>query len=259
MTVEFQPHFIDRFNEVNVLLENIHTKKISIVEGEEGVGKSTILNKIYKTLENDYSDSCFVGYYNNDNAFIGKTISEASIFIVLLEDLLEWIKQKFFLKAKIIGEKDKLKKVLINFGKKRGTKIAKILVRDVLNKVGLGSLEEIVEEFGKEYNQEKSIFDMSEDYIESVKSDTLIFNGKEILNTFTEVFNNKKFIFIIDRFESLNENTIELFLNLMKFTEFNFIVSITKYKNYGNISERKKYEYIIKTINSELDVEMDKY
>ena len=255
MTGAFEPQFIGRSNELNILLENIQNKKNTIIEGEEGVGKSTILDKIYQILQSDYSDKCVVGYYNNGKALIGRTISEASIFIVLLEDLLEWLKQKFFLNESLVFDKDKLKNSLINFGKKRSTKIAKILARDVLNKLGLSSIEEIAKEFGKEYNQEKAVFDMSEDFIDSIKSEALIFNSKEILKTFTNFFNDKKFIFIIDKFESLNEKTIELFLNLMKLTDFHFIVSITKYKNYGNSSDRKKYENIIKECNSNLTVQ----
>lgn len=253
MNFEDNPIFIDRKKEIDNLIQILSNNKIIIIEGEQGVGKSKILDNLHNKLKVSPSPH-FVGYYSNDKALVGKSFSESSIFVILLEDFLKWINENYHIKGKLHAEKEKVKEVTIKFLKKRGTEIAKKIARDLLDKIGLSGLVDIAEEFGEEYNQQKSIFETLEEYIDETKGKELLFTSMEILEAINEILDNKKFIFLIDRFESLNETTITFFLNLMKFTSFSFVTAITKYKNYGNNPDRKKIEEFIHACNHEFTV-----
>jgi ABC-type phosphate/phosphonate transport system ATPase subunit len=178
MKFDFNPIFIDRKNELDNLIQVLNNSKIIIIEGEQGVGKSSILDNLHNKLKKS-SSPYFVRYYSNDKALIGKSFSESSIFVILLEDILNWINENYHIKGKLQAEKEKVKEVTIKFLKKRGTKIAKKIARDLLDKIGLSGLVDIAEEFGEEYSQQKSIFEMSEEYIDETKGKELLFTSME--------------------------------------------------------------------------------
>jgi predicted ATPase len=65
---------VGRDNEINILFDDLNNndKSIRLLVGESGIGKSKLLDEIYRRLRYEHQDRFFVFYYNKALGFFIK-------------------------------------------------------------------------------------------------------------------------------------------------------------------------------------------
>src|SRR5205823_1894731 len=115
-----------RDNEINEILNTMKDNKSNIgtkllLVGESGIGKSALLDEIYRRLteEDDQSNQIFVGYYSKKESLIAESESLIYPFSIVLQKLVNNVKQSQQLGEKIDSTMARVKKGLLKFGKEQ--------------------------------------------------------------------------------------------------------------------------------------------
>jgi ABC-type nitrate/sulfonate/bicarbonate transport system ATPase subunit len=93
--------FIGRDKEINEILQNLDDNKSNsgaklLLVGESGIGKSALLDELYKRLTEQKADQRnrpFVGYYSKKESLIAESESLIYPFNVVLENLVKSAKE----------------------------------------------------------------------------------------------------------------------------------------------------------------------
>ena len=207
--------FIGRTEQLNHLFNSLdRPKNITVVVGEEGIGKSAILQEIRERLKNS-NDPPVMGVSDNNSVIENDSQSLFPHFVSVLESLLADIQKTAGTKEKIDITKSRMKRALEKFGKEKGKEIAVAIVTDMAKKIGLEESVKVVKEFWKDFEEQKSVITVTQDYISKHKNEVLT-SYIAIIRSLTEQFCDRKFLLIFDQFESARKTSIDFFIDFVK-------------------------------------------
>jgi predicted ATPase len=122
--------FIGRDSEINEILNTFKENNKSnngtrlLLVGESGIGKSALLDELHRRLtEEDQTNKSFVGYYSKKESLIAESESLIYPFSIVLEKLVNNVKESQQLGEKIDSTLARVKRGLLKFGKEQGIKI----------------------------------------------------------------------------------------------------------------------------------------
>jgi tetratricopeptide (TPR) repeat protein len=237
---------IGRKMELEQLYHDLASKKsIRLVVGEAGIGKSSILDGLYILLKNENQAKFLVGYYDKSKALIVESQSVIYPFVIVLEDLLKWIKETDDLNDKLKSTMKRLESTLIKFAKQKGTEMAGALVQDMAKKVGLEETLKVTKEFVKTYKGEKSVTMLAQEYISQNKAHEPILSYVDLFQSLAQEFQEKSFVLIFDQLESAGKGTINFLINFAKLMpdRFHIIASfIVEERIWSDTVARELYE-----------------
>lgn len=242
--------FIGRKEELRWLASEIDKEKsITVIVGEEGIGKSTLIQEFCKRLKNT-NNPHFVGVYDNNSISENSSQSLILPFIIVLEALINEIQNMARVEEKLNITKNRLKNALEKFAKQKGKEIASAIITDVAKKIGLEETLKIAKEFLTTYEGEKSIVTITQDFISKHKEETLS-SYLAILSSLSEQFHDREFVLIFDQFESARKTSIDFFINFVKRMpqqKFHIMVSFKTYDISDDNSSKKLYEYALRNL-----------
>jgi predicted ATPase len=128
---------IGRDNEINILfddLNNNNNKSIRLLVGESGIGKSKLLDEVYRRLRYEHQDRFFVGYYDKSKALISESQSLIYPFSIVLTSLIEGAKESQQPGERIDNTLNRLQRTLVKFAKEEGMKMVEAIIEDVAKK-----------------------------------------------------------------------------------------------------------------------------
>jgi predicted ATPase len=139
--------FIGRQETIKQLFDNINNnvKSVTLLSGESGVGKSTVLDEFYRLLTTPteikrYSHySLFVGYYDKSKAVLTRSEFLIYPFNIALAMIIKSIKELQTTNEKKDIIVNRLKNAFSSFLKEEGNEIAKAIIEDAATKAGFGS------------------------------------------------------------------------------------------------------------------------
>ncbi len=215
---------IGRDKEVSQMLDGIQNVKSStwLITGESGIGKSALLDEIYRRLTNDVDDlkkNTFVGYYSRKESLIAESESLVYPFNIALGSLVRDV-----LKTQTSGERmdttwTKIKRGFSKSAKEQGKKIGLAILEDAAKKVGLGQTFEVGKEIIKAIGEEKSGIQLSQSYVTEHKDEARE-SYLEIFKAILDEFKDRRFVVMFDQFEHVGKASIDFFLNFAKFMMF---------------------------------------
>jgi AAA+ ATPase superfamily predicted ATPase len=190
-----------RDNELQLLLGYLKTQKsITFLEGEAGIGKSALLDEFYRRLL-QYEDptKLFVGYFDKSKILLGS--SAIYPFVTILEDLLKYVKNTEEINERIKGTMKRIVWATVEFGTAKGKELAGAILQDVANKLGLEKTFDLLKDFLKVYEGQKSAAMLAEDYI-SKNQDEAVLSYVGIFDSLANEFKDRIFVLIFDQFGS---------------------------------------------------------
>jgi tetratricopeptide (TPR) repeat protein len=223
------------------------SKSITVVVGEEGIGKSTFLREFSKKLK-ERNDSPFVGIFDNNSVVEDESQSSIFPFIAVLEILLRDIQKTARTEERINITLNRWLKASEKFAKEKGKEIAGAIVTDIAKKIGLDEVIKVGKEYWRFLEGEKSIFTVMQDYISKYKGEALT-SYISILTSLAEQFHDRKFVLIFDQFESAKKTAIDFFINFVKVMPQEGFHIIVSFKTYGQLDDNTSneiYGYAIK-------------
>ena len=249
--------FIGRKEAIDQLFESVNSKNTSVtlVLGDEGVGKSMILEEFYRRLWEENQNQFIVGFYDQT-----KQLRSAKLihpYISSLESLIKWHTNTKTFDDQFKETIKRLQKAFLKFGKEKAVEITSAIIQDIAEKAGLKETLKIAKDFLKMYKAEKSVTMLAEGFVNDNKGD-IIESYIGILSSLAEAFNQQKFILIFDQFESVGMASIRFLidlimnLNMRMPSRFHVIISFRiKESNLDNESDNNLYDYISKEIRRE--------
>ena len=123
--------FVGRKEELHRLFNEIDKpKSITVIVGEEGIGKSTLIQEFCKRLKNT-NNPPFIGIYDNNSVIENDSQSLIFPFIEVLEALLNEIQNTTRAEEKINITKNRLRNALEKFAKQKGKEITGAVITDI--------------------------------------------------------------------------------------------------------------------------------
>jgi len=243
--------FIGREKEINEIIDDFNSDKGTrlLLVGESGIGKSTLLDEVYRRLtqeEENERKQPFVGYYSKKESLIAESESLIYPFSIVLEKLANNAKESQQLSEKIDSTMARVKKGLLKFGKEQGIKMGVAIIQDVANKVGLKETLEVGKDIFKDIIDEKTSLMLAQQYIADHRDEARQ-SYIEIFKAIADEFKERRFVLIFDQFESVGKASTDFFLNFVKFLtpqeRFDIIVSFrTDDTTWNDPSARKVYQ-----------------
>jgi tetratricopeptide (TPR) repeat protein len=248
--------FVGRDKEINDILGSLRHNNGTkfLLVGESGIGKSSLLDEIYRRLTQDGEEEMngiqirlpFVGYYSKQESLIAESESLLYPFSIVLEKLVNDIMGSQQLGERIDSTLARVKKGLLKFGKDQGIKIGVAVLEDLARKFGLEQTLEIGKDILKAIGSEKTSLIMAQQYILDHRDEARR-SYLEIFKVIAEEFRERRFVLIFDQFEKVGKASIDFFLNFVKFLKpqekFDVIVSFrTDDIIWSEPSARKVYE-----------------
>ncbi len=252
--------FIGRKNEIDEILIDLKSNKGTklLLVGESGVGKSALLDEVHRRLteDEDLRNRVFVGYYSKKESLIAESESLIYPFSIVLESLIDDVKESQQLGEKIDSAMGRVKRGFLKSGKEQGIKIAVAVLDDIANKVGLKETLEIVKGIAKAVGSEKTSLMLGQQYINDHR-DEATQSYLDIFRAIADEFKDRRFVLIFDQFESVGKASTDFFLNFVKFLEpkerFDIIVSFkTDDTIWNDVAARKVYEDLERTLTYDL-------
>jgi tetratricopeptide (TPR) repeat protein len=239
--------FIGRENEIKQLFSNIcSAKSITLIRGEFGIGKSSILDEFYKRLKKDehQKNALFIGYYDGESALITESQSLIYPFNIVLGSLLKGANESEQFSERTASNLTRLQRAIIKFAKEQGKEMAEAIIEDVARKAGLENVLKVSRGLLSAFRSQKSSLMLAEDYLSKYKEDAL-HSYLGILQSIADEFKERSFVLIFDEIESTGKASIDFLLNLAKFLpdRFHIVVSINTV-NIGPSTTSKLYEDI---------------
>jgi predicted ATPase len=157
--------FIGRDKEINEIIGDLKENKSNrgtrlLLVGESGIGKSALLDEIHRRLtqveEQDQRNQTFVGYYSKKESLIAESESLVYPFSIVLENLVNNVKESQQLGEKIDSTMARVKKGLLKFGKQHGIKMGVAIIEDVAKKAGLEQTLDVGKDILKAVGSEKT-------------------------------------------------------------------------------------------------------
>jgi GTPase SAR1 family protein len=242
--------FVGRKEQLNQLFNELdRPKSTTIIVGEEGIGKSTLIQEFCKRLKNR-NDPPFIGNYDNNSVIENDSQSLFFPFIVVLETLLSEIQNTARTEEKTNITKNRLRNALEKFAKQKGKEISGAIITDIAKKIGLEESIKVAKEFWRTFEGEKSIIMVTQDYISKHKEEVLS-SYVAILTSIVEQFHDRKFVLIFDQFESAKKTSIDFFINFVKRMpqeRFHIIISLKTHDASDDNTSKELYEYALKNI-----------
>jgi predicted ATPase len=232
--------FIGRSTEMSELFLSLDRgKSITLLIGEGGIGKSSLLNEFHDQLWESRRDSHFVGYYERS-----KELRSAGLvypFVIVLEDLLKWISATRTSQDEIKEAVSRIEKALIKFVKEKGTEMASALIQDIAEKIGLKETLKIAKDFLKTFKAERSATMLADSFVSE--------NKREVISTYINIFNILKtefedyiFVLIFDQFENMGKASIDFLIDFIGNlpTKFHVVISFQFEENLWDDEVAKK-------------------
>ena len=245
-----KPVFIGRTSEIsNLFLSLDNEKSITLLTGEVGIGKTTLLNEFYNQLSLSKRDNYYVGYFDKN-----KELRSAGLiypFITVLESLLNWISKTIAATDKIKETISRMEKAFVKFIKEKGTEMAGALIQDVAEKIGLKETLKISKEFLKTFKEQRSATMLADTYITENKTE-VVSSYIDIFNILKTEFQEHAFILIFDQFENVGKASIDFLIDFLKNLPSMFHVVIS-FRSEEEISDddivaKKVYEYATRSL-----------
>jgi tetratricopeptide (TPR) repeat protein len=257
--------FIGRDKEINEILGDLKENKSNrgtrlLLVGESGIGKSALLDEIHRRLteeEQDQRNRVFVGYYSKKESLIAESESLLYPFSVVLKSLINSAKESQQLGEKIDSTMARVKKGLLKFGKEQGMKIGVAIIEDVAKKAGLDQTLDVGKAILKDIGSEKTSLMLAQQYIADHRDEARQ-SYLEIFKAIADEFKERRFVLILDQFESVGKASTDFFLNFVKFLmpqeRFDIIVSFrTDDTTWNDSAARKVYEDLERKMTYDLN------
>lgn len=199
--------FIGREKEIEEFFAYINMKDCPavIVIGEPGIGKSSFMREVTKTLERD--ENIVVGLYE-----VPFSANVANPFVGVLEKLMDDLATRDEKKARSLLKR--VAKMARRVAIEKGDRIVRALVKDLVAKL-VG--ERIVEEFEKlkaELDKTPTIYSLADQFVHEHRSE-FIYAFQEFFDELIKEFPNKEFVLLIDQFERALMPSCDVFLDFV--------------------------------------------
>jgi len=239
--------FVGRKKEINQLFEMVNSgqKNVTLLLGEAGIGKSSLLEAFYQRLWDQNQSSYFVGFYDQTKELRSSSLLHP--FITALESLLKWGMDTEKFDDKLEESLKRLQNAFIKFLKEKGTEMAGAIIQDIAEKVGLKETLKLAKDFLKTVKAEKSIRMLAESYVSENKGEA-VYSYVNILSSLAEEFNDRNFVLIFDQFESVGKASIDFLVDsIMNMpVKFHVIISFrTAEVAWEDTASRKLYDYAV--------------
>ncbi len=168
-----------RNNEISELLDGIQNDQGTsawLVTGDSGIGKSALLDEIYRRLTNKGNDhnlinNTFVGYYSRKESLIAESESLIYPFKIALETLAKTAKESQNLGERIDTALTRVKNGFLKSAKEQGKKIGLAVLEDVAKKAGFGQTFEVGKNIVKSIGAEKTGLLLAQSYVAEHKDE----------------------------------------------------------------------------------------
>jgi predicted ATPase len=187
---------------------------IKLITGESGVGKSALLDEVYRRLtevENE-ENQFFVGYYSKKESLIAESESLIYPFRIILESLIKTAKESQQLNERMDNTLARVKRGLVKFAKDQGIKMGIAIIEDLAKKVGLEQTLEIGKDLLKTIGSERTSMMLAQGYVTD-HSDEARESYLNIFRSLADEFKDRRFVLIFDQFEYVGKASIDFFLN----------------------------------------------
>jgi len=259
--------FVGRDKEINDILGRLkqNNSTRTLLVGESGVGKSALLDEIYRRLTTkeegmeDQENTAFVGYYDKSSSLVAPSQSSIEPFNIVLTSLIEGAKQSQQLDERIDSTMSRIQRAIIGFAKEEGAKMAEAIIQDVAKKAGLEETFKVARGFWNRFKTEKSSLILAEETV-AKNRDQALKAYLDIFRSLAKEFNKRRFVLIFDQFEHVGKPSTDFFLNFVKFImpqeRFHIIVSFrTDDITWNDPSIRKAYEELEQMLINDLATE----
>lgn len=214
MYLNSEPLFVVRQEEINKIFESLRgNNRVTLINGDSGIGKTTVLNEFRKMLWKNHREDYFVGYYDETDE--RKSGSILYPFITVLKRLLNWIISRESVKDKIKETIGRVEKAFIKFVKEKGSEIAGAIIQDIAEKLGFKETFKIAKDFLGMVRAEQSVVMLAENYV-SAHRDEAIFSYIDIFQSLHSEFKIQSFVLIFDQFESVGKASLDFLIDFLK-------------------------------------------
>jgi tetratricopeptide (TPR) repeat protein len=251
-TSESKPLFIGRKGEIDQLFESLSSKRsITVIVGEEGIGKSAILKEFQSRLRDGDPNKYLVGFYDESKELRSANLTYP--FVIALESLLEWSRETRQTSDKINETVGRLEKAFVKFIKEKGTDISYAIMKDIAAKVGLKETLEVAKEFLKTVKDEQSATMRADTYVSEHKTEA-ISSYIAIFESLQTEFKDRSFVLVFDQFESVGKASVDFLIDFLKNMPDRFHIIIS-FRSEESSSEdaiaRKMYEYVTDSLENQ--------
>jgi len=218
-----QDVLIGRDKEINEIIEDVKDGKGTklLLVGESGIGKSALLDEVYRRLTDqagDQRDRLFVGYYNKKESLIAESESLIYPFNIALENLVKSAKESQQIGEKMDNTFARVKRGLLKSGREQVKKLGIAIIEDVANKVGLKETLEVGKDVLEAVRSEMTSLMLAQQYIADHRGEVQE-SYLGIFRAIADEFKERRFVLIFDQFENVGKASIDFFLNFVKFLE----------------------------------------
>jgi len=259
--------FVGRDKEINDILGRLkqNNSTRTLLVGESGIGKSALLDEIYRRLTNDnggqedQENVAFVGYYDKSSSLAAPSQSSIEPFNIVLANLIKEAKRSQQLDERIDSTINRIQRAIMGFAKEEGAKMAEAIIQDVAKKAGLEETFKVAKGFWSRFQKEKSSLMLAEETV-SKNRDQAMKAYLDIFRALAKDFNKRRFVLIFDQFEHVGKSSTDFFLNFVKSImpqdRFHIIVSFrTDDITWNDPSVRNAYEELEQKLIYDLDTD----
>jgi len=259
--------FVGRDKEINDILGRLRQNNSTrtLLVGESGIGKSALLDEIYRRLtednegQTDQENTAFVGYYDKSSSLEAPSQSSIEPFNIVLASLIKGVIHSQQLDERLDTTINRIQRAIMGFAKEEGAKMAEAIIQDVAKKAGLEQTFKVAKGLWSRFKAEKSSLMLAEETVAKYR-DQVIMTYLDIFRSLAREFEKRRFVLIFDQFEHVGKPSTDFFLNFVKYImpqeRFHIIVSFrTDDITWNDPSVRNAYEelelYLIDAPNTE--------
>lgn len=237
--------FVGRNKDLYELLKDleIDRKTITLLIGESGIGKSSLLNEYHKEVKQRYKKTHFIGYYDNTISLIAEGSYYLYPFENCLISLIASIKKNQTNLEQNKNFSKRFAESLRSSAKETGKEFIIAIAEDLIKNAGLEKTASVAKKFYDHFKKTKSSTSVADSFLLEQRQD--VFNlYLKIFKTISDEFPKRQFLLIFDQFEYVGKASLDFLLNLIKLLPdtFHFLIAFkTPDRQWENESIRKLY------------------
>lgn len=257
--------FVGRDKEINDILGKLNQDNSTrtLLVGESGVGKSALLDEIYRRLmakkegKDDQENKTVVGYYDKSSSLVAPSQTSIEPFNIVLASLIKGVKKSQQLDEMTNIIMDRIRRALTGLSKEEGAKMAEAIIEDIAKKAGLDQTYKVAKSFWRRFEAEKTSLMSAEEIVAKYRDPTM-HAYVNIFRSLAQEFQRRRFVLIFDQFEQVGKPSTHFFLNFVKFImpqeRFHIIVSFrTDAITWNDPPVRNAYEELEQKLINDLD------